>query len=67
MVEKKAPRADLGRTLEALVAHAPDRTTWKAITAELDRIPATIAANLDGPAPAALVSPSCRDERDAAG
>src|SRR5262245_57137087 len=34
MAEKKAPPADLGRTLDALVAHAPDRTTWKAITAE---------------------------------
>lgn len=40
MADKKAPSADLGRTLDALLAHAPDRKTWTALTALLDRLPA---------------------------
>jgi hypothetical protein len=54
MADKKAPPADLGRRLEALVAHAPDRTTWKAITAELDRVPASRLAAIVKKAGAAL-------------
>jgi hypothetical protein len=40
MADKKAPSADPGRTLDALLAHAPDRKTWSALTALLDGLPA---------------------------
>src|SRR6185369_4841115 len=41
MTDRKAAPAGLERTLDALLAHAPDRTTWRAIAALLDRVPAS--------------------------
>jgi WD40 repeat protein len=43
MADKKAPRADRGQSLDALLAHAsetPNRKTWEELTALLDQVPA---------------------------
>jgi hypothetical protein len=54
MADKKAAAAHLERALDTLLEHAPDRPTWRAITALLDQVPPARLAAMTKKAGAAL-------------